>query len=301
MQAVFSVVETDPVYFLIALMLTLLVSLGVVLWLYSSVMHLGQGLRRQHLHKLIYHLPYKEKLGFSGTGGSDKPDSGSSSNGRKTHSGQHNRPSTSDHPDVESSVGSGSSSNSDPAPRPPRPPPAMSMPYTVPPPMGPGAPPGKYQHTGRPPPPPGYSTSAAARPSTVYVNARTSGPRRRRQQRRQSNMGSLSYSRRPTTSTAPRETEQTNTYFSEYVERSCAREASYYETYDEDRPSSSRRPPPTASYAYGPPPPPPATYGYGPLPTRRERAEIRVVSPGPASERKPSSRPRSGSDHSSDR
>lgn len=51
-------------------MLTLLVSLITVMWLYNSVMGIGSGFGRHDLRKMIGNIPYKNKLGFPNTSSS---------------------------------------------------------------------------------------------------------------------------------------------------------------------------------------------------------------------------------------
>ncbi|KFA55204.1 hypothetical protein S40293_11443 [Stachybotrys chartarum IBT 40293] len=219
--SVFSVVETDPLYFFIASMLTLVVSLGVVMWLYNSVMHLGQGLRRRDLNKLMYHLPYDDKLGFPTTASSDTkseratdsprlPNSRvfeSQYSRRRSRRHSHHYTEEGTHGDSESPR-LGSSVSSDSQPRPPPPVPGMAV-----------------------PPQPAWSETPGrmAAPHVVSVSPRISARRKHTAQlRKQSKMGSLSYSRRPTASTLPRQEHSTSRH----------------------------------SAAYGPPPPPPMPRGH---------------------------------------
>ncbi|KAH8175586.1 corA-like mg2+ transporter protein [Sarocladium implicatum] len=238
--SVFSVVETDPLYFFIALMLTLVVSLGVVAWLYSSVMQLGQGLRRRDLHKLIYHLPYKDKLGFPSTPSVDKNDeriSGSAYEPRtsKFHeksSHRHSQRRTGEHSYRVSTVlesSSSSSSGSHPPLAHTRP--AMDIPpYPPYSPAAPGA-------------PEVYVTSASQRKSAKKRRTST-------QKKQQSNMGSLSYTRRPTKSTLNHEGAASYSYPPPPPPPPTGASEAWRSGYERGEPSSS-----TARPRPGPPPP----------------------------------------------
>lgn len=244
-------------------MLTLVVSLGVVMWLYSSVMHLGQGLRRRDLNKLMYHLPYDDKLGFPTTASLDAKierasDSPHLPNSRvfesqysRRHSRRHSHHYTegNTHGDDESSR-QGSSVSSDSLPRPPPPVPDMAMPPR----------PAWSGHSGR-----------MAAPQVVSVSPRISAKRKHTARlRKQSKMGSLSYSRRPTASALPRE------------EHSRSRHSA---TYVPPPPMSGGHEPPRYGYeGHGGPSSPHARPSFPP-PHRHDReAQIRIVSQGPIRE-----------------
>lgn len=287
-------------------MLTLVVSLGVVAWLYSSVMHLGQGLRRRDLHKLIYHIPYKEKLGFP-TAASSSSRVSESRYAEEEYHRRHKRPHSSSYRPEPSgnTVDDSSNSSSGSPPGPPMPPPPM--PYPTGPggrPPRPGAPSmPQFIGRGRPVPvPPGYGgihvVNAAppfagrmheapippgrtSAPEVIIVPPRTSEKRRhtaykkKKSGRQQSSMGTLSYSRRPVTSNLTRE-------------------------------SPAENPPPFMPHSGEPPPPrPPAFsdhYEAGPSTSRPagRGVNIRVVSPGRPRDTKTAREGRRSSEESSE-
>lgn len=226
-------------------MLTLVVSLGVVLWLYSSVMQLGQGLRRRDLHKLIYHLPYKDKLGFPSTPSVDKNEERisrsshvpKSSRADERHSKRNSYRREEEHSyRVSTALESSSSSSAGSHPAPP-PAPAMGMPPYPPRPQAMPEGPGVYVRV--------------ASPRKSVKKKR--GPAQKKQQ---SNMGSLSYTRRPTKSTLLSGAETSHSYGPPRPPPPAAAPGARQTGYERGEPSSSGARP----YS-GPPPPMPANMG----------------------------------------
>lgn len=278
-------------------MLTLLVSLGVVWWLYSSVMNLGQGLKRRDLHKLVYSLPYKDKLGFQPAPSQDQDGEqvGRASRlSEKERSSRRSRKHSSHYSEAKrrgsgTRPGSSSSSISDSPPWPHStatagysgggsyPHGAMPRPYGVPvPPPGWAGPGGRMQMPSRTSEPQVVSVS---RPSKTKRKP-TAG------KKKESNMGSLmSFSRRPISSSQAHD------------------ETSASRSYAADEVPESYRPPHAA---------PPDNHGEGPSSSRAGvrfarppgsggEARVNIVQPGQARGTKTSrSPPRASSDTSKD-
>ena len=60
-QAIFSIIDSDPVWFLISGSAVLLISIGFCLWAYSSVVNLGHGVNSGQFRAPVLRLPYQEK------------------------------------------------------------------------------------------------------------------------------------------------------------------------------------------------------------------------------------------------
>lgn len=69
-QAVFSIIDSDPIWFLIASSAVLIISIAICLWAYSSILNTGKGVNGKYLRAQLHKLPYQENR-FKG--GSKQP------------------------------------------------------------------------------------------------------------------------------------------------------------------------------------------------------------------------------------